>query len=114
MQMSQQMLYFPQQAFPMQEHLQPHPAATMGQQLTPGVSQMVYPSQQMQVIVVRACVSVFNGSAFCGWRYSISNRNVSWQRNGARNGLDVDVSVLLAPVVFSCTQCTFESKARVE
>lgn len=52
------MLYFPQQAFPMQEHLQPHPAATMGQQLTPGVSQMVYPSQQMQVIVVRACVSM--------------------------------------------------------
>ncbi|XP_067040248.1 uncharacterized protein [Acropora muricata] len=45
---SQQMLYFPQQAFPMQEHLQPHPAATMGQQLSQGVSQVVYPSQQMQ------------------------------------------------------------------
>ena len=55
---SQQMLYFPQQAFPMQEHLQPHPAATMGQQLSPGVSPVVYPSQQMQVIVVRACVSM--------------------------------------------------------
>ena len=55
---SQQMLYFPQQAFPMQEHLQPHPAATMGQQLSQGVSQVVYPSQQMQVIVVRACLSM--------------------------------------------------------
>lgn len=46
---NQQMMYYPQMyPVPSQDHLQPHPAVSMGQQLSPGVPQMMYPTQQMQ------------------------------------------------------------------
>ena len=42
---------------PSQEHMQPHPAVSVGQQLSSAVPQMIYPAQQMQVIDSFACVS---------------------------------------------------------
>lgn len=46
---SQQMMYYPP-VFPMPsaDHLPPHPAVSMGQQLSPAVPQMMYQPQQMQ------------------------------------------------------------------
>lgn len=47
---NQQMMYYPSMyQMPSQDHMQPHPAVSMGQQLSPAVPQMIYQAQQMQV-----------------------------------------------------------------
>ena len=48
-QWANQHYYYPSMyQMPSQEHMQPHPAVSMGQQLSPAVPQMIY-QQQMQV-----------------------------------------------------------------
>ena len=93
---NQQMMYYPSMyQIPSQDHLQPHPAVSMGQQLSPAVPQMIY-QQQMQVnkrrlsLYVRAraqadfCVrmhsSVFETavlSACCS--FSSGTNNCKWE-----------------------------------